>query len=187
MMSPRLTLYPNLPDPLTLKNGKKVTKASDWWSRRRPEIVEDFDREIYRRVPKNVPAVKWMVTKTENGKNGDIEIVTRTLSGVVDNSIDPDIEVKIGLVLVTPANANGPVPVMLLFSGMGFGFPATPQTPGAILLPQVLHMARTGSPLLADLSAAAVCRPWLVEVPVVGRRGLPHSNRFWRVAGDMHY
>ncbi len=118
--------YPNLPDALTLKNGKKVTKASDWWQKRRPEIVEDFDREIYGRVPKNVPAVKWVVEKTETGKNGEIDIVTKTLSGVVDNSIDPDIAVKIGLILVTPANAKGPVPVMLLFSGLGFGFPVSP-------------------------------------------------------------
>src|ERR1700730_17095665 len=39
--------YPDLPDPLTLKNGKKVTDAKTWWDKRRPEIVEDFDREIY--------------------------------------------------------------------------------------------------------------------------------------------
>src|SRR5579863_5024506 len=36
--------YPNLPDVLTLKNGKKVKSASVWWNQRRPEIVEDFDR-----------------------------------------------------------------------------------------------------------------------------------------------
>ena len=59
--------HPTRPDCLTLKNGQKVAKASDWWSKRRPEIVGDFD------------------------------IVTNTLSGDVDNSIDPDIEVKIGL------------------------------------------------------------------------------------------
>src|SRR5262245_60645788 len=34
--------YPNLPDPLVLKNGKKVTSAELWWKQRRPEIVEDF-------------------------------------------------------------------------------------------------------------------------------------------------
>jgi hypothetical protein len=38
--------YPNLPDLLKLKNGKKVTTAADWWNKRRPEIVEDFDREV---------------------------------------------------------------------------------------------------------------------------------------------
>jgi hypothetical protein len=56
--------YPTLPDSVTLKNGRKVTKASDWWSKRRPDIVEDFDREAYGRVPKNVPKVKWVVEKT---------------------------------------------------------------------------------------------------------------------------
>ncbi len=38
--------YPNLPDVLTLKNGKKVTTAAVWWNQRRPEIVEDFEREV---------------------------------------------------------------------------------------------------------------------------------------------
>src|SRR5919109_3246041 len=42
--------YPKLPDPLVLKDGKKVTTAGVWWKRRRPEIVEDFDREVYGRV-----------------------------------------------------------------------------------------------------------------------------------------
>src|SRR5262245_21227787 len=32
--------YPKLPDPLVLKNGKKVTSAKTWWDHRRPEIVE---------------------------------------------------------------------------------------------------------------------------------------------------
>ena len=40
--------YPNLPDVLTLKNGKKVTTAAMWWNQRRPEIVEDFEREVLR-------------------------------------------------------------------------------------------------------------------------------------------
>ena len=45
--------YPNLPDPLTLNNGKKVATAKVWWRQRRPEIVEMFDREVYGRVPKS--------------------------------------------------------------------------------------------------------------------------------------
>ncbi len=43
--------YPDLPDPLTLKNGRKVTTADVWWKQRRPEIVEDFEREVFGRVP----------------------------------------------------------------------------------------------------------------------------------------
>src|SRR5580704_4100812 len=37
--------YPDLPDVLKLKNGKRVKSAKDWWQKRRPEIVEDFERE----------------------------------------------------------------------------------------------------------------------------------------------
>ena len=113
--------YPDLPDPLKLKNGKKVTKAADWWNKRRPEIVEDFDREVYGRVPKNTPNVKWEVTNTTNGMNGDVPIITKQLVGTVDNSVDPDIEVKIQLSVTTPADAKGPVPVIMQFGG-GFGF-----------------------------------------------------------------
>src|SRR5437660_9996444 len=39
--------YPNLPDVLTLRNGKKVTTPAAWWNQRRPEIVEDFNREVF--------------------------------------------------------------------------------------------------------------------------------------------
>src|SRR5262245_3160553 len=56
--------YPNLPDVLTLNNGKKVTTPPLWWNQRRPEIVEEFDREVLGRVPRNVPKVTWEVTKT---------------------------------------------------------------------------------------------------------------------------
>src|SRR3954468_12881536 len=58
--------YPDLPDVLTLKNGKKVTTAAMWDTQRRPEIVEDFDREVLGRVPANVPRVTWTVTSTAN-------------------------------------------------------------------------------------------------------------------------
>jgi hypothetical protein len=112
--------FPNLPDPLVLKNGKKVTTAKFWWKQRRPEIVEDFDREIYGRVPKVTPAVKWEVTSTTQETNGDVPVVTKKLVGHVDNSSYAAITVDIQLTLTTPANATGPVPLMMEF---GFVFP----------------------------------------------------------------
>ena len=53
--------YPNLPEVLTLKNGKKVTTADGWWKQRRPEIIEDLEREVYGRIPPNTPRVIWSV------------------------------------------------------------------------------------------------------------------------------
>src|ERR1700740_2298866 len=57
--------YPALPDPLTLNTGTKGTSADAWWKTRRAEIIEDFDREVLGRVPRNVPRVTWTVTGTE--------------------------------------------------------------------------------------------------------------------------
>jgi hypothetical protein len=105
--------YPDLPDPLTLNDGKKVTSAEVWWSRRRPEIVEQFDREIYGRLPAHVPSVQWEVISTIQEKNGDYDVITKKLVGHVDNSSYPQVKVDIALMLSTPANAAGPVPVIM--------------------------------------------------------------------------
>jgi GH35 family endo-1,4-beta-xylanase len=112
--------YPVLPDPLVLKNGQKVTDAKTWWSKRRPEIVEDFDREIYGRMPANTPAVKWETVAVINDLVGDIPAITKRLIGHVDNSSYPSIKVDIQLTLTTPANATGSVPVIMEF---GWVFP----------------------------------------------------------------
>jgi hypothetical protein len=113
--------YPGLPDPLVLKNGKKVKTAKMWWAQRRPEIVEDFDREIYGRAPKNTPTVKWEVTDTASEMNGDVAVITKKLVGHVDNSSYPQITVDIQMALTTPANAAGPVPVIMEFGFTGLG------------------------------------------------------------------
>src|ERR1700730_8295488 len=130
--------YPNLPDPLVLNNGRKVTTAAMWWNQRRPEIVEDFDREIYGRMPKNTPKVKWEATRTSNEVNGEVPVVAKQLVGHVDNSAYPQITVDIQVTLTTPANAKGPVPVIMEFGFTGMRGPARPVAPGPTWQQQVL-------------------------------------------------
>src|SRR5262249_46544951 len=60
------TPYPALPDPLVLNDGTKVTTAA-LWTKRRAEIKELFDREVYGRVPAHMPAVRWEVVSSERG------------------------------------------------------------------------------------------------------------------------
>jgi hypothetical protein len=84
----------SMPDLMTFKDKTKVT-AADQWPKRRAEIVEEFEREVYGRVPRNVPRVKWDVTNTVEGESGGIAIVTKTLVGHVDNSDYPKIKVDI--------------------------------------------------------------------------------------------
>jgi hypothetical protein len=108
-----------MPDLLTFKDGTKV-KTADQWPQRRAEIVEDFEREVYGRIPKNVPKVKWEVTATEEGESGGVATVTRTLAGHVDNSAFPQIQVTIQARFTVPKDAAGRVPMILQF-GFGFG------------------------------------------------------------------
>lgn len=124
--------YPVLPDPLILKNGTKVTDKKLWWRKRRPEIVEDFDREIYGRMPVNTPKVNWEVMKDTIEMNGEILVHTRKLIGHVENSIYPSINVNIDLRLSTPVKAKGPVPVVM---ELAFVFP-----PGSRMLQQQTNL-----------------------------------------------
>ncbi len=125
-----------MPDLMTFKDGTKVKTADDW-PKRRAEIVEDFEREVYGRIPKNVPKVKWEITNTTEGETAGIATVTKTLAGHVDNSAFPKIEVTIQANFTVPKNAKGRVPILLQF-GFAFGGkfagkqPANPWTEQAI-------------------------------------------------------
>src|ERR1035437_10285718 len=110
----------SMPDVVTMKHGTKVTRPEQWPARR-AEIQEDFEREVYGRIPANAPKVTWEVTATTPGTNGGIPTVTKTLVGHVDNSSYTNIVVNIQASFTVPANTTAPVPVMIEFGG-GFGF-----------------------------------------------------------------
>ncbi len=118
--------WPTFPDPLTLNDGEKVTTAQIWWKLRRPQIVEDFDRDVYGRVPKNAPKVTWIVKVVDHEFVGRVPIIAKHLVGHVDNSSYPLIDVNIDMVLVTPANAHGPVPILMMFGRPALPAPAQP-------------------------------------------------------------
>jgi hypothetical protein len=106
--------YPNLPDPLLLANGKAVKDAKTWWKKRRPELVEIYDREIYGRTPKKLPKVTWSVKESREEMVGGKPMLFRKLVGVVDNSAYPLIKVEIEAELTTPKDAKA-VPVIVEF------------------------------------------------------------------------
>jgi hypothetical protein len=108
-----------LPDPLVFNNGEKVTTPAQW-EKRRKEIKEDFDREIYGRMPADVPAVKWEIASEKDTMIGKYPVHVKDLVGHVDNSSYPAISVNILMTLTIPANIKKPVPVIIEF---GFKFP----------------------------------------------------------------
>lgn len=104
-----------MPDVLTSKDGTRVTRA-DQWPARRAEIVEDFEREVYGKIPANVPKVSWEVTNTSRAENAGVPTVTRTLIGHVDNSAYPQLSVEIEASFTVPAEARAAVPMMIAFA-----------------------------------------------------------------------
>jgi hypothetical protein len=130
--------YTSLPDPLVFRNGKKVANADDW-DKRRKEIFEDFDREVYGRLPAHIPAVKWELVSEKDTTDGGYPVKIRHLKGQADNSSFPSIEVSIDLTLGIPLNAKNPVPVIMEF---GWVFPKSwkmPQPDGPTWQQQLLQ------------------------------------------------
>ncbi len=108
-----------LPNPLEFDDGSKVISPTDW-EKRRVEITEHFDREIYGRLPEKIPGVSWEVVSEKDTMDGNFPVKIKRLKGIADNSSYPGISVEIDLTLGTPANSDKPVPVVLEF---GFNWP----------------------------------------------------------------
>ncbi len=141
--------FPDYPEILKLKNGQSVTTPEQWWKQRRPQIVEEFDREVLGRVPKNAPKITWTVTKTVDDKVGPYPVVARELTGHADNSAAPEITVDIQLVIVTPAWTKKPVPVMMMF-----GRAALPSAPMPAAFARFAPPAGSDPPSTLQLIAA---------------------------------
>ena len=128
--------YP-IPDVLALDGGGEVSDPATWWKIRRPQILAEFQNEIYGRIPENTPKITWEITSTQAGALEGMAIL-RTIVGHIDNSRYPAATPQIRIALYLPAKANGPVPVMVVASwstsGKGFG----PPSPGPTAMQQVV-------------------------------------------------
>ena len=104
-----------LPDPLMMKNGKKVKNSQEWTEKRRPEIVADFENEVYGKLPSNIPSVKWVLMSEKDTTIGNQAIKEKMIKGFVDNSAYQAIKVEINLIVATPLLAKTKVPLVLEF------------------------------------------------------------------------
>lgn len=120
-----------LPDPLLMHDGTRISTAEEWWTKRRPEIEEDFKSEMYGRIPENVPPVTWKVLSVKDTVIGKQEIVEKLLLGVVDNSSFPELSVEIQLQVATPRDASKAVPVVLSYGRLGNRNPVEPLSLGS--------------------------------------------------------
>jgi hypothetical protein len=101
-----------LPDPLVFANGAPVRTASDWTTRRRPELIRLYESSIFGRIPPATPRVSWVVREDHGPK----KLVVGTIGTA---AAAPQITLTLNL----PLNAKGTVPVILLLAFGGGGAP----------------------------------------------------------------
>jgi hypothetical protein len=167
--------YPTLPDPLVMKTtGERVTTRAQW-ARRRAEIVEGFEREVYGRVPKDVPPVAWRVVVTEREFIGRTPVVAKQLVGHVDNSAFPSVTVDIAMTVVVPANVTGPVPVLMMFARSALPAPVQPSPADLDRLNSALRtlLANSDPEIKAILDRYPAYAPMVRASPPPGSFGGP--------------
>lgn len=109
----RLPSY-DLPDPLIMSNGRKVTSPDEWFNIRRPEILGLFSNLVYGRIPEPAEplAVKYIpVSVDRNFMDG--KATRKEISIRLSNSRG---EKEIFFVLFVPNGLDAPAPVVLKHS-----------------------------------------------------------------------
>jgi len=110
-----LTPQPNLPDPLVMLDGRRVSSVKQWNRERRPELKELFEHYMYGPIPPKAPA---LVAKVEAvypdflGGAATLKIVT-IQTGLEANAP------RIDLLLVVPNGRSAPTPVFLAMDFCG--------------------------------------------------------------------
>ena len=103
----------SLPDPLVFKDGKPVRNAREW-KRRRLEIIELFQANVFGRSPKKRPA-KFEVFDIDKGALGGKAVRQQVTIYFSSNRNGP----KADLLIYTPAGAGKPVPMFLTLNFWG--------------------------------------------------------------------
>ena len=113
-----------LPDPLVMSDGRRVTDAGTWRTRRRPEIMRMYETEIYGRIPANAPKMTWEVVDTDPAAKGNTAIMRRAIGRIGTAADGP----RVNMMIYTPSKASRPVPLILLVN-FGGGPPVEGRPP----------------------------------------------------------
>ena len=98
-----------LPDPLTLRDGRPVRDAKTWIEQRRPEILRLFEEHQFGRTPEGKPNVRFEVLE-KGAPAFEGKAVRRQVTILFSGK---DSGPKADLLLYLPATASKPVPVFL--------------------------------------------------------------------------
>lgn len=107
--SAQTPLPPGLPSPLVMADGSPVTSAEQWRTKRRPELLELFTREMYGRAPGRPATMTFrMVERDPRALNGRATRQQVKVFFSADTN-GPHMD----LLLYVPNGTKGPVPAFL--------------------------------------------------------------------------
>jgi hypothetical protein len=173
---------PQLPDMMRLNAGGRVKNSKDW-DRRRREIVELFDREIYGRVPLTAPKITWNLVRAEKASEAGFPVTRRWLEGVADNSGWPQASATISVRYTLP-ESPARVPVMLSFGfpeGFKFPGPPRPADPGPSYTEQLLKRGWGYAVVVANSIQADNGGALKTGVIGISLQGRPRGPEDWGV------
>jgi hypothetical protein len=104
-----------LPDPLMMADGAPVKSVKAWESKRRPEILELFKKEMYGRAPGKPAKQSYFVLshhKNVLGGKADRKQVEVRFAGTGEGP-------RMTILIYLPARAKGPVPTFLTLNFRG--------------------------------------------------------------------
>jgi len=103
-----------LPDPLTLQDGTKVEDGAVWRARRRPEIVELFESEVYGESPDPPAISRFEILSSESGV---LEGTATRRQVRVFFAADGEHGPSMDILIYVPSARSGPAPT---FVGLNF-------------------------------------------------------------------
>ena len=101
-----LAAKPELPDPLVMSDGTRVTTKDDWMTRRVPELRALFEHYMYGRRPQAVHGVEGKVLRTDPAAFGG----KATLKEV---HVNVGLDAPVHLLIVVPNQRTKPAPCFL--------------------------------------------------------------------------
>lgn len=124
-----------LPDALTMKDGRKVETPEQWYSVRRPEILDMIETEMYGKAPGRIEGTTWEVVEEDRTALGGKAVRKQVKIDFHRNGQ------YIMVLMYLPADAEGKVPV---FAGLNFEGNVTVNSDPAILYPEDSHIRKYG-------------------------------------------
>jgi hypothetical protein len=149
-----------LPDPLTMSDGQRVTDASTWKGKRRPELLKLFQTHVYGRSPSRPPEMKFAVTSVDKTAFGGKATRKEVAVYFTGKPTGPQMSILIYL----PNDSKIPAPAFL---GLNFnGNHAVHSDPGIALSKQWMRASKEAGIVnnrATEASRGSEASRWAVE------------------------